>query len=238
MEAFTLAQFKFNLQQIAIAASILLASILIIASQPFRTQTPYGAVIPQATQEQVVSSENLQEAWNTYLKDYFDNDRTPTPYQMGIQQQIIRSVASGMQNRVKLAAQDPESALYRVPEHQAILGAIANAQDLANDATVGGTQAKLVYTNRDGKRVELAVSDEELKALAIVKHQAAHTALIFDRDLGGDTDGVWLLELANSRAVLESYRDMERANNRADIALDVQRSIDPTALITMDGGIH
>lgn len=234
---FTLAQFKFNLQQIAIAASILFASILIIASQPFHSQVPYGAAIRQVTQEQIVSSGNLQEAWNAYLRDYFDNDRTPNPQEMGIHQQIIRSVASGMQNRVKLAAQDPGSLLYRVPEHQAILGAITNAQNLAHDAIVGATQAKIVYTNRDGKRVEIGVSDEELQAFAILKHQAAHTALVFDRGLGGDTDGAWLQELANSRRVLESYRDLERANNRADIALDVQRSLDPT-LITMDGGIH
>jgi len=238
MEAFTLARFKFNLQQISIAASILFASILIVAMQPFRSQVPYGAVIPQITQEQAQTSDNLQQAWNTYLKDYFDNDRTPSPTQMGIHQQIISSVASSMKDRVKDASTNPESPLYRVPEHQAILGAIANAQDLANDATVGGTQAKIIYVNREGRRVELAVSDEELKAFAIVKHQAAHTALVFDRDLGGDTDGVWLKELANSRKVLEGYRDLERANNRSDIAFDVQRSIDPTITITMDGGVH
>lgn len=237
MEAFTLSRFHFQLQQMAIAASLLCVSIFIIISQPFRTPMPPGAVNSQLTPDQVEASEGLQLTWNEYLENYYRNDRRPIPTEMGIHQQIVSAVASGINNRVAEAIRDPDSAAFRMQEHQVILGSIHNTQKMADNAGIGGTQASLSYTDSEGNKVEIAVSDEELQAFAALKHQALHAALVMERDPGGDIDAAWLKETSLSRRVLAAFRNVKYANNRKDIARDVQMYIDPT-VISMDGSVH
>ena len=226
--------FRLTLQQIAIACSILLVSLLIIIFDPFHSPSPQGVVTQQFTKEQVQASENLRESWNQGLEYYYRVDRTASPKDkdMGLHQKAVLKVSSSMKNRIADAVDDPESPLYRVNETTALLGSASNAEELVNTGIAGGTQAVLTYIDRDGVKREIAISDEELILLGSAKQQAAMAAIALPVEPKARVADAWLQQIRLNRQTSQALRDHKRSIGRDDLAQAIHLYIDPI------GGIH
>lgn len=226
-----LSALRLTMQQIALACTAMLLSILVIALVP-RPQVNPDVITHEVTQTEVLTASKLQEAYNNYLELYYRNDRRSNPVGAGVHQSAILDLAVAMKNRIEEEIDNPQSTLFREDVITGLQGSLKNAEQLTNDAIRGGTKAVLSYVDREGKRVEISVSDEELAILGLAKQQAAQTAISLPTIPSGKLEEAYLEQVSASVALTEANRDYKAARGRSDQAFILQTFIDPT------GGIH
>lgn len=226
-----LSALRLSMQQIALACTAILFSMLVIFLVP-RPQVNTGVITREVTQAEMLTASNLQEAYNTYLEVYFRNDRRPYPVEAGVHQSAILDLAEAMKTRIEKEIDNPQSPLFREDIIKGLQGSLNNAEKLTNDAINGGTNAVLSYVDREGKTVEISVSDEELVILGLAKQQAVQTAISLPTIPTGKLEEAFLKQVKASVDLTEANRDYKAARGRTDQAVILQSYIDPT------GGVH
>lgn len=226
-----LSALRLSMQQIALACSVILVSLLVIVLAP-RPQVNPDVITREVTKAEMITASNLQEAYNNYLEFYFRNDRRPNPVETGVHQAALLDLAEAMKTRIEKEIDTPESPLFRKDLIEGLQGSLINAENLTNDAISGGAKAVLSYVNREGKKVEISVSDEELAILGLAKQQAVQTAISLPNIPSGKLEEAYLKQVKASVDLTKANRDYKAARGRTDQAVIIQSYIDPS------GGVH